>query len=190
MMMTIRALPLLSVLALIIGCGGTGSGLEPDLQLGDFRSDDAVALCDWVQSRVDVVFTPKKQRELSCTAVGVTAASSVDQPELCETSFKLCMGDASYDNFIEPIRCDRVRADDIDRECGATVKEFEACIKAVEEELKSVIKDINCDYIGDSRSRFNGLTDRIEDLLDDGHRHPLEACRTVARNCEHFVFWD
>lgn len=190
-MSTMRMLPLFSVLALSVACGGTGSGLEPDMQLGDFRNDDAEQLCDWVQTRIDKVFTPKKQQELSCTAEGVVAASSVNRPELCEATFKLCMDESSYDNFVDPLRCHRVRADDIDRDCSATVEEFEACIKAIEEELGNVINDINCDYLGSSRGRLGDIIDRIEDLLDDDDDgHPLEACRTVARNCEDFVFWD
>lgn len=191
-MSIMRALPLLSLLTLAVACGGTGSGLEPDTQLGDFRNDDAEALCDWVQSRIDVVFTPKKQQELSCTARGVIGEASSGTAGSCAPIFDLCMDESSYDTFLDPLPCHRVRADDIDRDCRATVEEFEACITAIEGELKNIVNDLNCDYLGGSRGRLGDLVDRIDDLLDDDDddRHPLEACRTVARNCEDFIFWD
>jgi len=186
-----RLLPMLTILSLALGCG-SGSGLDPDLEPTDLRTDDAEELCNWVQSRVDKVFTPKKQQELSCTVEGVVAASSVDRPELCEDAYKLCMDDSTPANYFDPLPCHRVRADDIDRDCRATVGEFEACILAIEAELKNVMEDFTCDHIGSSRSRMNNLRDRIEDLFedDDDERHPLEDCRKVARNCEDFVFWD
>lgn len=150
-----------------LGCGddsSSGSGVNSNKLVSEVTDEDAKKVCRWVEKQSASVNPSEKQ---ICTA-GVLGLASDETS--CNKLVDQCVAGTSGELPEEEASdCDTASASDVDSCDTITVGEYEACVKAQLDALKSSLSSVSCKNAGDAPD-FEAST-------------TPEACKKIEREC-------
>jgi hypothetical protein len=140
-----------AVLAIVVGCGGGGSGFKPGVQgskpLGELTPAEAKTLCESTTAHFRAQLASSSGREADCRVVGAlvaangaaTAPNDVQVQLLCTAGYSICLQTLA-DGGVPTAGGDGGTADPCASStgvpaCTATVDQYTACINETEASL-------------------------------------------------------
>jgi hypothetical protein len=145
-----------AVLAIVVGCGGGGSGFKPGVQgskpLGELSPTEKETLCDSTSAHFRAQLASSSGREADCRVVGALVAANgaaMSQSDaqlqlLCSVGYSLCLQTLA-DGGVPNAGGDAGAADPCAvPNCAATVDQYSACVGEIE---SSVAKYPTCNQL-------------------------------------------
>ncbi|NLE47101.1 MAG: hypothetical protein GX614_01720 [Sandaracinaceae bacterium] len=161
---------------LMAGCGPS-SGVPGNRKLSELDDGDASRICRFTGEMLEDIFTSRNFDRAACSVTGYLAELLPLTTFRCEEERDRCLEQRLEDrrnaerNAFDA--CDELDDDAYLPGCEATVAEYEDCLRAIEDRVREVSKELTCDNL------LSGSVDSraIENVFD------VPECRRLGESC-------
>lgn len=159
-------------LALLFSACGPSSGVPGNRKLNDLEDGDAAKLCRFTGEMVRETFTSRSFQRASCSVEGFIAELLPLSTRRCEEERDRCLDAITDPEPIDDAACDELEGAYLPG-CEASVAEYEDCLRALEDRVRSAARELSCDNLR------KGTVDSgaLQDIFD------VRECAQLSESC-------